>query len=110
MRNILWLAALVVCFAYTSPAAAFDAAATWKTKCAICHGEKGEGKKGMGPAQKGNKFLTEGKPEDIKKTILEGRAGADKKYKEFPAPMPKSGLSDADADDMVKFLQGDLQK
>ncbi|MBI5049067.1 MAG: cytochrome c [Deltaproteobacteria bacterium] len=109
MRNIIWLVALIVSFAFAGTALA-DGAATFKAKCAACHGPKGEGMKGMAPAQKGNKFITEGKPEDIKKIILEGRAGAAKKYKEFPIDMPKSGLSDADAADVVKFLQGDLQK
>lgn len=109
MRNVIWLAALVVSLAFAGTALA-DGAATFKAKCAACHGQKGEGMKGMAPAQKGNEFITKGKAEDIKKVILEGRAGAAKKYKEYPIDMPKSGLSDADAAEVVKFLQGDLQK
>lgn len=109
MRNIVWLIALVVSLAFAGTALA-GGADIYKAKCAACHGQKGEGMKGMAPAQKGNKFITEGKPEDIKKVILEGRAGAAKKYKEYPIDMPKSGLSDADADEVVKFMQEDLQK
>ena len=109
MRNIIGLVALVVSFAFAGTAFA-DGAAIFKAKCAACHGQKGEGMNGMAPAQKGNKFITEGKAEDIKKVVLEGRIGAAKMYKEFPIDMPKSGLSDADATDVVKFLQGDLQK
>jgi len=110
MRNIISLVAVVAALAFTGSALAADGAAIFKAKCAACHGQKGEGMKGMAPAQKGNKFLTEGKAEDIKKVILEGRAGAAKKYKEYPIDMPKSGLSDADADAVVQFMQGDLQK
>ncbi|HAG49787.1 MAG: hypothetical protein A2X87_07335 [Deltaproteobacteria bacterium GWC2_42_51] len=109
MRNIVWVIALVVSLAFAGTALA-GGSDIYKAKCAACHGQKGEGMKGMAPAQKGNKFITEGKAEDIKKVILEGRAGAAKKYKEYPIDMPKSGLSDADADEVVKFMQGDMQK
>lgn len=108
-NNIVGLVALVVSFAFAGTVLA-DGAATYKAKCAACHGAKGEGMKGMAPAQKGNEFITKGKAEDVKKVILEGRAGAAKKYKEFAIDMPKSGLSDADAAEVVKFMQGDLQK
>lgn len=110
MRNyMIWLAALVVSLAFAGAAFA-GGADIYKAKCVACHGQKGEGMKGMAPAHKGNQFVTKSKPEDIKKVILEGRAGAAKKYKEFPIDMPKSGLSDAEATEVVKFMQGDLQK
>ena len=109
MRNVIWLVALVVSFAFAGTALA-DGAAIYKAKCASCHGQKGEGMKGLAPAHKGNEFITKGKAEDLVKLVLEGRIGAAKKYKEFPIDMPKSGLSDADAAEVVKFLQGDLQK
>jgi len=79
--------------------------------CAPCHGAKGEGKKPMGPAQKGNKFIIESKDADIAAVIKNGRAGADKKYKDFPSPMPpQKTLTDAEIADLVKYLKGDLQK
>lgn len=108
MRNFIWMVALLVSVAFAGTALA-DGAASYKAKCVACHGDKGQGMKGMAPALKGSEFV-KGKAEDVKKVILEGRAGAAKKYKEFPIDMPKSGLSDADAADLVKFLQGDLQK
>lgn len=109
MRNILWLVALVVSFAFAGTALATDGAETFKAKCVACHGKAGEGMKGMAPALKGNAFV-KGTAADVKKTFLEGRSGAAKKYKEFPIDMPKNPMSDADADALVKFLQGDLQK
>ena len=112
MRNILILfVAFVVSFVFAGTALA-DGAATYMERCAACHGQKGEGMKGLSPALKGNKFITERRAEDIKQVILEGRVGAAKRYsaKEFPIDMPKSGLSDADSDEVARFLQGDLQK
>ena len=109
MRNVIWLVALVVSFAFAGTALA-DGAAIYKAKCVSCHGQKGEGMKGLAPAHKGNEFVTKSKAEDLIKLVLDGRIGAEKKYKEFPIDMPKSGLSDADAAEVVKFVQGDLQK
>lgn len=112
MRNIvIWFVALVVSCAFAGTVLA-DGAAMFTERCATCHGQKGEGMRGMAPALKDNKFITERRAEDIKQVILEGRSAAAKKYsaKDYPIDMPRSGLSDADADEVAKFLQGDLQK
>lgn len=88
-----------------------DAAEIYKTICSPCHGAKGEGKKPMGPPQKGNKFITDSADADIAAVIKNGRAGADKKYKEYPSPMPpQKALTDAEIAAVVKYLKGDLQK
>lgn len=110
-KIIISSVALVLSFAFAGTVLA-DGAATFAARCASCHDQKGEGIIGIGPALKENKFITNRKVEDIKQVIIEGRTGAAKKYstKEFPIDMPKSGLSDADADEVAKFLQGDLQK
>lgn len=88
---------------------AADGAPLYSQKCAACHGSKGEGGP-TGPALKGNPFITKGKLADIKKVILQGRSGADKKYQNIPIGMPGRLASEAEADALVKFLQGDLQK
>lgn len=82
----------------------------YKSKCATCHGPKGEGKKALGPALKGSEFVVKGSDADVKATIKDGRAAAAKKYKEFTGPMPAQKLSDAELADLVKYLKGDLQK
>jgi len=88
MRNIIGLVALVVSFAFAGTAFA-DGAAIFKAKCAACHGQKGEGMKGMAPAQKGNKFITEGKAEDIKKVVLLKAASVQQRcIKSFPLICP----------------------
>lgn len=112
MRNILIrLAVLVVSWSFAGSVLA-DGAATFAVRCASCHGQKGEGMRGMAPALKDNKFVTDRRAEDIKQVILEGRTGSAKKYsaREFPIDMPESGLSDADAYEVARFLQGDLQR
>jgi len=86
-----------------------DGAALYAAKCASCHGGKGEGSV-MGPPHKGNPFLTQGNPIEIKKVIMEGRSGEAKKYPKLPGDMPKGLATSAEADDLAKFLQGDLQK
>lgn len=83
----------------------------YKTVCAPCHGAKGEGKKPMGPPQKGNEFLIKSSDADIAALIKNGRAGADKKFKDYPSPMPpQKAMSDAEIANLVKYLKGDLQK
>jgi mono/diheme cytochrome c family protein len=112
MRNIvLWFVALIVSFSFAGIVLA-DGAATYMERCAACHGQKGEGVMGMAPELKGNKFITDRRAKDIKQVIIEGRSGAAKKYStsDFPIDMPMSGLSDAAADEVAQFLQGDLQK
>ena len=92
-----------------APALAIDAAQLYGSRCAACHGPKGEGTP-VGPSQKGNAFVTKGSPAEIKNVIMEGRTGKDKKYPNLMADMPKGLVSEAEADALVKFLQGDLQK
>jgi mono/diheme cytochrome c family protein len=110
MRNIIFLSALLTGILFSGISLAGDPAAIYKSKCALCHGAKGEGIKGMAPPHKGNKHVIEGKPEEIKKIILEGRIGKAKKYKEYPVDMPKSVMPDADAEALVKYLKTELQK
>jgi mono/diheme cytochrome c family protein len=86
-----------------------DGAALYADKCVSCHGDKGEGS-AMAPPHKGNPFITKGSPADIKKVIMEGRSGETKKYPKLPGNMPKGLATSAEADDLVKFLQGGLQR
>lgn len=88
---------------------AADGADLYAMKCSGCHGPKGEGGP-TGPALKGDPFITKGKPEEIKKVILQGRGPAEKKYRNIPVEMPGGLASKREADALVKFLQGDLQK
>ena len=111
MSNILWMIVIGIYLASVGTGLAQDGEAIYKAKCAVCHGAKGEGVKGMGPSFKGNKFIINSKDGvDIKKVILEGRAETAKRYKEFPAPMPLTPMTEAEAEAVVKFLQGELQK
>jgi mono/diheme cytochrome c family protein len=78
--------------------------------CGTCHGESGEGMKGLAPALKANKFVTEGSAADIGATIVKGREGAAKRYKDLPSPMPANSMSDTRLQGLIAYLKGDLQK
>ena len=78
--------------------------------CGTCHGEKGEGMKGLAPPLKGNKFVTDGSAAEIGSVIVKGREGTAKKYKDLPSPMPANSMSDARLQGLIAFLKGDLQK
>ena len=99
----------VACLGIGTEALAVDAPKLFSEKCAVCHGAKGEGTP-TGPAQKGDEFIVTAKPADVKRVIMEGRAGTAKLYPNIPVDMPKGLVSEAEADALVKFLQGDLQK
>lgn len=111
MKKALTLASAVLALSIFAGKAHADGKAVYMANCVACHGDKGQGSP-VGPVQKGNKFLTEGKDEDIKKVILEGRAGKAKKYPKIPGDMLpwKGKINDKDLDDLVKFLKTDLQK
>lgn len=110
MKKLVVAVCAISMFGATA-AMAKEAAEIYKTVCTPCHGAKGEGKKPMGPALKGSEFVTKGADADVKATIQNGRAGADKKYKDFPSPMPpQKALSSEEVDALVKFLKTDIQK
>jgi mono/diheme cytochrome c family protein len=90
-------------------ALAVDAEKLFAERCAVCHGMNGEGTT-SGPAQKGDEFIVNARPADVKRVIMDGRSGAAKLYPGIPADMPKGLVSETEADALVKFLQGDLQK
>lgn len=110
MKKLVVAVCAISMFSATA-AMAKEAAEIFKTACSPCHGAKGEGKKLMGSALKGSEFVTKSADADVKHIIQNGRAGADKKYKDFPSPMPsQKSLSDAELDGLVKFLKTDIQK
>lgn len=88
---------------------AFDGGQLFASKCIACHGPKGEGTQ-VGPALKGNPFVTKGATAEIKKVIISGRTEKEKKYPNIMNPMPGGLASEAEADALVIYLKGDLQK
>lgn len=109
LKSALWTAVLVLSFILVGSAFAADGAAIYAGKCSACHGQKGAGSP-MAPALKGNEFITKGDAASITKVFIDGRAGKDKKYPNFPIDMPKNPMPEEDARALVNFLKGDLQK
>ncbi|HLG22643.1 MAG TPA: c-type cytochrome, partial [Candidatus Manganitrophaceae bacterium] len=88
MKKMAPILTIAIYLGTAGTASAIDASKLYAEKCVPCHGPKGEGTP-TGPAQKGNPFITKGKPAEVKKVIMEGRAGKDKKYPNIPVDMPK---------------------
>lgn len=82
----------------------------YKQSCAMCHGDKGQGMPGLGPALRGNPFVTAGNPKEIEATITKGRAGDQKRYKDYPSPMPPAAIAGDKLQALIEYLRGDLQK
>jgi cytochrome c6 len=97
-------AAAIVLIALPMVAAAPDAAAIYKSKCAMCHGPDGSGNTPTGKTMKVRDLRSEEiqkmKDEELEKVIESGK-------KKMPAY--KSKLSDAEIDELVKYIR-DLGK
>lgn len=98
MKTTLFAIALMI----AAPAAYGDAAATYASKCASCHGADGKGLTAMGKRQKVKDYTTaEGQKwsdADGVKAILEGKDKM-KGYKD-------KGITEADAKELVKLIRG----
>jgi mono/diheme cytochrome c family protein len=97
------------------PAAAVDAAVNYALRCSACHGKSGEGTRAvlpsLGPALKGNPFVVNGSPAAIRNVIRKGRQGQKRLYDDTYPNMPSFGFEVVpDADALVAYLKGDLQK
>ena len=86
--------AVSVCVVLPQAAFAEDGAATYKAKCAGCHGADGAGK--MGPALKGTSLSAD----DIVALLTKGNDA-----KKAPHKKAMSGLSDADAKAVAEYVK-----
>ena len=107
MRVILLVAAATLS---TAALAADPKVVTFfKETCGICHGEGGEGMPNLAPALKGNKWVQEASAADLSATIIKGRDGAAKRYKDLPSPMPPNSMSDSRLQALIAYLKADLK-
>ena len=75
-----------------------------------CHGERGQGIPGLAPPLKASAFVTSAAPNEIKETIIKGRVGQNRRHPNIPGGMPGVPMPDEEAEALVKYLKGDLQK
>jgi len=95
--------------------AAVDGKEFYMTRCAACHGSAGQGTKhlvpALGPALKGNPFITSGGVAAIKAVIRKGRSGQKRLYDDTYPNMPAFGPEAVpDAEAVIAYLKGDMQK
>ena len=98
MKN-LSLAVLLICgliAVCNSPALADDAAATYKAKCAMCHGANGEGKAAMGTKDLGSADIQKMSDADLNGAITNGKG---------KMPAYKGKLTDAQISELVTYIR-----
>lgn len=93
-----------------SVAMADGAALFEKHGCTSCHGKMGQGIEGLAPALKGNAFVASASLEEIKETILKGRAGKNKRHPNIRGGMPAAPVPESEIDPLAAYVKGDLQK
>jgi mono/diheme cytochrome c family protein len=85
---------LCICFAFLPSSFAADGGATYKMKCAACHGAEGQGK--IGPALKGISLSED----QIVALLTKGDEA-----KKPPHKKPLNGLSDDDAKAVAGYVK-----
>lgn len=78
--------------------------------CASCHGNWGQGIGIFGPPLKGDALVVDAGNDVVAKTILEGRQGPYKLYKNFSGMPEFNFLSVGQVDAIVDYLKNGLQK
>jgi mono/diheme cytochrome c family protein len=109
-RKLSLLAAAVIGLAAVSANAA-DAAKTWKSKCASCHGVDGKGATDMGKKMKIGDYSTAAwqaaaKDDEMTKAILEGVKREKDGVKQEMDGFAAKGVDAALAGELVKHIRG----
>jgi len=91
---VFFVFAFCIAFALSQPALAQDGAATYKAKCAACHGPEGQGK--IGPALKGTSLSAD----QITGLLTKGDDA-----KKPPHKKAMNGLSADDAKAVAAFVK-----
>ncbi len=93
-RLIILLVVVALAISVALPAFAADGAATYKAKCAMCHGPEGQGK--AGPALKGTALTAD----QIVDVLTKGAEA-----KKAPHKKPVSGVSADDAKAVAEYVK-----
>jgi mono/diheme cytochrome c family protein len=109
IRSIAIALALVE---FARPAVAADPAAAqlYTASCSTCHGANGQGVPQVGPPLKGNDFVKSSDEKAIADTIVKGRQGDQKRYKDIVTTMPPNAIGGKQLQDLIALLKTDLQK
>jgi mono/diheme cytochrome c family protein len=78
--------------------------------CVSCHGDKGQGVPGLAPSLQKNAFVASASEQEVADTIRKGRLGKNRRHTNIPGGMPPNSVTDEEAQALVKYLKGDMQK
>ena len=82
----------------------------YEVHCASCHGDWGQGIGIFGPPLKGDALVVNGGVDIVAQTILEGRQGPYKRFKDYSGMPEFNFLSVGEVDAIVDYLKNGLQK
>jgi mono/diheme cytochrome c family protein len=101
-------AALVSVAGYVSAAA--PGADVFEEVCSACHGDKGQGIPGLAPPLKGSEFVKSSDVAALTAFVQKGRAGSEKKFPNYPSPMPPYTGGQAKAQAVAQYVKTEVQK
>lgn len=78
--------------------------------CSACHGDKGQGVPGLAPPLKGSAFVKSQDIAALTAFVQKGRAGAEKKFPNYPSPMPPYTGGQAKAQEVAQYVKTEIQK
>lgn len=89
------------------PAGLTSTPQSWRTYCADCHGDNGEGSDDLAPSLAGRRSVMLKEPANLIQTILYGGFGAATKKRPFPPGMPGFGhrLNDQEVATLATFIR-----
>ena len=90
--------------------AAFDGEWEYQTRCATCHGAKGQGIYAFGVPLKGDAFVTSAPPPAIISVIQNGRYNRARAYPDYAGMPAFNYIRAGQAQALVNYLKGGLQQ
>jgi mono/diheme cytochrome c family protein len=100
--------AVVTSAGYVSAAA--PGADVFEEVCSACHGDKGQGIPGLAPPLKGSEFVKSSDVAALTAFVQKGRAGAEKKFPNYPSAMPPYTGGQAKAQAVSQYVKTEIQK
>ncbi|MDP2689750.1 MAG: cytochrome c [Deltaproteobacteria bacterium] len=109
MKKAIVIIAAVAALAAIGPAFAGEGEALFKSRCAPCHGNNGKGSSAA-PPLRDNEFVGRASESELSGLIANGLPGEEKRFKEYPLPMPGFDFSDEEMKAVTEHLKSIAKK